>query len=359
MVSWKPARYSSLLGLIGCLLGVASPRHLPAKNPPHTVFLHLPAQPTWPSAKSALLNDVCLRCAVLRATERLVVWVDNGDAVVNGYGESNSFDADWRSIVRQCTSTSEIYSTALDIAMTTRKSDLDIVVLHSGVFGRGRGRIPLPDLVLGVDRSSAIEAACFVGNRIDKFSHEELPFESIEPTVAELTLNLSGSPKYPVIFLDDFDTTAAPVASRLKRIAVGGTFDRLHVGHKKLLSAAAAITSESVIVGITTPELTLHKSDAKSIQSFETRVSFVKAFLGNVRPGLQVDVMGLADDASPAVSDPSLDGLVVSSETLGAARAINEERGRRGFEPLTVFVVRRTQQAVLSSTLRRHHDHNQ
>lgn len=38
---------------------------------------------------------------------------------------------------------------------------------------------------------------------------------------------------------------------RFRRVAVGGTFDRLHAGHELLLAAAALIASEKVYVGIT------------------------------------------------------------------------------------------------------------
>ena len=36
----------------------------------------------------------------------------------------------------------------------------------------------------------------------------------------------------------------------LRRVAVGGTFDRLHVGHRKLLSLAATVCSETLVVGV-------------------------------------------------------------------------------------------------------------
>lgn len=35
------------------------------------------------------------------------------------------------------------------------------------------------------------------------------------------------------------------------RVAVGGTFDRLHVGHRLLLAAAALVSTEYVYIGVT------------------------------------------------------------------------------------------------------------
>jgi phosphopantetheine adenylyltransferase len=71
---------------------------------------------------------------------------------------------------------------------------------------------------------------------------------------------------------------------------------------------------------------------------------------------IAVDVVGLDDVMGPAATIRDLDGIVVSSETLSAARAINIARIESGLQPLTVLVLRRTQQAALSSTsIRKQH----
>lgn len=69
-----------------------------------------------------------------------------------------------------------------------------------------------------------------------------------------------------------------------------------------------------------------------------------------------VDIVELHDPFGPTISEADLDGIVVSSETLPAARAINFARAQRGLNPLTVLVLRRTQQAALSSSsIRKQH----
>jgi cytidyltransferase-like protein len=45
-------------------------------------------------------------------------------------------------------------------------------------------------------------------------------------------------------------------------VALGGTFDHLHAGHKILLSMAAWIADEKVIVGVTGMSLILYKDAA-------------------------------------------------------------------------------------------------
>src|SRR6266702_1591698 len=45
-------------------------------------------------------------------------------------------------------------------------------------------------------------------------------------------------------------------------VALGGTFDHLHAGHKILLSMAAWIADEKVIIGVTGTSYILHKDAA-------------------------------------------------------------------------------------------------
>jgi phosphopantetheine adenylyltransferase len=40
------------------------------------------------------------------------------------------------------------------------------------------------------------------------------------------------------------------------RAAVGGTFDRLHAGHRSLLAASALVTTSSLYIGVTGGDIT-------------------------------------------------------------------------------------------------------
>lgn len=76
----------------------------------------------------------------------------------------------------------------------------------------------------------------------------------------------SGIPSFRTLDSSDAivipETSAKP--STLPTVALGGTFDHLHSGHKILLSMAAWIAEKKLIVGITgwrhSPDL--HKKDA-------------------------------------------------------------------------------------------------
>ena len=67
------------------------------------------------------------------------------------------------------------------------------------------------------------------------------------------------------------------MAKRYKTVGLGGTFDHFHDGHRHFLKYAASL-SLRLHIGITHPKLTLHKSHAHLIESWEKRAQSVKKF---------------------------------------------------------------------------------
>jgi cytidyltransferase-like protein len=134
------------------------------------------------------------------------------------------------------------------------------------------------------------------------------------------------------------------------RVALGGTFDRLHNGHKKLLSLAACICQSRLTIGITSTEMLAKKKNAGQIEPLEEHIDAVQSFLLSVFPNLAVDVVVLKDPFGPPVHDPNFDAIVVSSETIAGAAKINEIRAEKGMAPLVIVVTRRTVSSLLSST---------
>ena len=133
------------------------------------------------------------------------------------------------------------------------------------------------------------------------------------------------------------------------KVSVGGTFDRLHAGHRLLLAAAALVTdarSGTLYVGVTGEALLANKSDKNKIQPYETRARNARRFLESVlaRPGfgdakMRVEI-GPLDDAPPLASTvQDMCALVVSRETLAGAAAVNAQREARGFLPLKIVAV--------------------
>ena len=126
-------------------------------------------------------------------------------------------------------------------------------------------------------------------------------------------------------------------------MAVGGTFDRLHAGHRLLLAASALAAERRLFVGITGDKLLSSTRHAELLQPFEERAAAAVAFARRVRPAaaFAVDVGALLDPREPtgAETDGGMQALVVSRETVPGGEAINAGRRGRGFRPLALLVV--------------------
>ena len=135
------------------------------------------------------------------------------------------------------------------------------------------------------------------------------------------------------------------------QVVLGGTFDHLHVGHRKLLSVAVLICRTRMVVGVTHDCMLAHKANAHLIQPFDERCHAVRDFVSSMNPALELDIVAIKDIYGPTVSDPSLNAIVVSSETAPNAEKLNEERVRRRMHPMAVISLARVS-AVSSSVIR-------
>mmetsp|Transcript_9660 Transcript_9660/g.27639 ORF Transcript_9660/g.27639 Transcript_9660/m.27639 type:complete len:359 (+) Transcript_9660:309-1385(+) len=133
----------------------------------------------------------------------------------------------------------------------------------------------------------------------------------------------------------------AAAALEFSDVAVGGTFDNLHAGHRLLLSAAAVVTTETLWLGLTSDALLASKSNKELLEPYEERDCNTQAFLQRVRPGLRVSSGPLTDpkELPLAGTMEAMQALVVSRETTAGAEWINSHRQSVGFQALAVVVV--------------------
>ena len=158
-------------------------------------------------------------------------------------------------------------------------------------------------------------------------------------------------------------------------VAVGGTFDHLHAGHKLLLTMTALVLDPepspgwSIAVGITGDELLKNKQYREVLESFEQRLSAVRRFLLDIlelispihtlqstsrvessgphgrtvhdvlKSGLNVKYVEIFDPCGPTLTEESITGLVLSGETRKGGEFVNEKRDEKGWHPLEVFEV--------------------
>lgn len=166
-------------------------------------------------------------------------------------------------------------------------------------------------------------------------------------------------------------------SSHHSAIAVGGTWDHIHIGHKLLLTMFAFLLrptvsdgeQQSLTVGITGDELLINKKFAEHLQSWDERKSSVLSFLRAImdfRPGeaakvdtreskdsgpnghsvhatlcpeLVIKLVEIADPFGPTITDEGITALVLSGETRAGGRAVNEKRAEKSWPALQVLEV--------------------
>lgn len=162
-------------------------------------------------------------------------------------------------------------------------------------------------------------------------------------------------------------------------VAVGGTFDHLHVGHKLLLSMTALVLNSNVqpgvkverslIVGITGDKLLENKKFCEHLQDWHQRQAAVQSFLlaflvvneplqnfsstmnekkegslgrivmNSLPSDLVIEYVEIFDAFGPTVTNESISALVLSGETRAGGKAVNEKRAEKQWTSLDIFEV--------------------
>ena len=159
-------------------------------------------------------------------------------------------------------------------------------------------------------------------------------------------------------------------------VAVGGTFDHIHLGHNLLLTATALVLDppelqhqlyRSLVVGITGDELLKNKKYAEVLESWDQRQQAVYQFLSDIMvfnkaqsirthrtsgpgpnenavhyhfdDGLVIKCVEITDPFGPTITDESISALIISGETRSGGKAVNDRRVEKGWAPLEVFEV--------------------
>ena len=159
-------------------------------------------------------------------------------------------------------------------------------------------------------------------------------------------------------------------------VAVGGTWDHLHIGHKLLLTmtvfAVDPPTSESTseecsaTIGITGDQLLVKKKHAEVLESWHLRQQACQTFLDSLLnftsnpphtthrndpgpngksvdlqypSGLVVKCTEIQDPFGPTITEEAISALVISGETRSGGKAVNDKRKEKGWKELEVFEV--------------------
>jgi len=128
-------------------------------------------------------------------------------------------------------------------------------------------------------------------------------------------------------------------SKKFRIVAVGGTFDHLHDGHRELLKKSVDCCSDILIIGLTTDSMLKNKKFVNMIEPYEKRQKNVLDFLNSINPLLDYRIVPLSDTNGPADKDPEIQALVVSTETFASGESINRSRLGKGMKPLEIICI--------------------
>lgn len=125
---------------------------------------------------------------------------------------------------------------------------------------------------------------------------------------------------------------------KYEKVAVGGTFDELHRGHKALLNKAFEI-GEKVVIGLSSDEFVTKMGKAHKTATYVERLKDLGLFLKKSGLAEKAEIVPLNDPYGLTISGKGLDALVVSKETESIADKINKIRVQAGLVPLKIITV--------------------
>ena len=124
----------------------------------------------------------------------------------------------------------------------------------------------------------------------------------------------------------------------MSKVAVGGTFEYLHDGHKALIKKAFELAGgDEVYIGLTSNEMARQRN--RDIADYQTRKDNLLQYIKSLNiPDKQYTVVELIDPYGTTLID-DFDYIVVSPETLSVALRINELREGSGCSKIEIVNV--------------------
>lgn len=123
---------------------------------------------------------------------------------------------------------------------------------------------------------------------------------------------------------------------KFEHLVVGGTFDLLHKGHKQLIELAVE-RSKRVTIGLTSEEMAKGQLNKNLDSSYKKRLAELENYLGPENR-TNVNIVKIDDIYGVAITDKTIDGIVVTKETMKGANIVNSKRRKLGLEKLQIIV---------------------
>lgn len=141
-------------------------------------------------------------------------------------------------------------------------------------------------------------------------------------------------------------SAASPTQAQMyDRVCLGGTFDSIHDGHRKLLNESLSKCTEILTIGVTDESMIRKKVLWELIKPVEERIDEVRSYCESQlktmgKTGVKLDIVPISDPFGPAITDSTLKAIIVSDETMAGGSKINEIRKSNGMPLLAVISIR-------------------
>ncbi|MDH5686858.1 MAG: phosphopantetheine adenylyltransferase [Candidatus Bathyarchaeota archaeon] len=125
---------------------------------------------------------------------------------------------------------------------------------------------------------------------------------------------------------------------KFKTVAVGGTFEEFHRGHRALILKAFEV-GDRVLIGLSTDEFAEKLRKNHDIEPYEERLRELTVFLERNGLRRRAEILPLEDPYGVTVTNGEIEAIIVSRETEPRAHRINEIRVKKGLRPLKVVAI--------------------
>ena len=119
------------------------------------------------------------------------------------------------------------------------------------------------------------------------------------------------------------------------KVALGGTFEPLHEGHKRLIDVAVQLGGKDITIGITSDEMA--RMRIRSVLPFEIRAENVRQYVKR-KYGFEPQIVKITTPFGKTL-ERDFEYLVVSPETCEMAMKINEKRRELGKKEIKIVKV--------------------
>jgi len=119
---------------------------------------------------------------------------------------------------------------------------------------------------------------------------------------------------------------------------MGGTFDVLHRGHRKLLREAFDV-GRKVMIGISSDVFVRSLHKPHKVDSYAKRKKDLERMLSKWGLLSRATMVPLDDRFGPTVTSTKIQALIVSRRTLKTGREINRRRRARRLKPLVIVPI--------------------